>query len=73
MVKRLIQYLVIERKTEYIQYENSLKLNSARDYTSYSTLKTIRLEFRHFHLLLCFNNDVQYLAIFKFIIIINDI
>ena len=30
----------------------SLKSNNARDYISYSTLKTIRFEFRHFHLFL---------------------
>ena len=39
MIKRLIEYLVIERKTEYIQYESSSKSNSARDYINYSTLK----------------------------------
>ena len=39
MIKRLIEYLVTERRTEYIQYENSLKLNNARDCTNYSTLK----------------------------------
>ena len=43
MIKRLIEYLVIERRTEYIQYENSLKSNSARNCTSYSTLKTISI------------------------------
>ena len=73
MIERLIEYLIIERKNEYIQYESSLKSNSARNYINYSTLKTIRLKFRHFHLLLCFNNDVQYSTIFKFIIIISDI
>ena len=44
MIKRLIEYLIIERKTEYIQYENSLKSNSARNYTNYSTLKTISIK-----------------------------
>ena len=46
MIKRLIKYLVIKRRTEYIQYESSLKSNNARNYTSYSTLKAIRLKFR---------------------------
>ena len=46
MIKRLIKYLVIERKTEYIQYESSSKSNNARNYTNYSTLKTIRLKFQ---------------------------
>ena len=73
MIKRLIEYLTTERKTEYIQYKSSSKSNNARDYTNYSTLKTIRLKFRHFHLFLCFNSDIQYSTIFKFIIIINDI
>ena len=73
IIKRFFEYLIIERRTEYIQYKSSLKSNNARDYTSYSTLKTIRLKFRHFYLFLCFNNNVQYLTIFKFIIIINDI
>ena len=44
MIKRLIEYLTIERKIEYIQYENSLKSSNARDYTSYSTLKTISIK-----------------------------
>ena len=44
MVKRLIKYLTIERKTEYIQYENLLKSNSARNYINYSTLKTISIK-----------------------------
>ena len=43
MVERLIEYLVIERKTEYIQYESSLKSSNARDYINYSTLKTISI------------------------------
>ena len=46
MIKRLIEYLIIERKTEYIQYENSSRSNSARNYINYSTLKATRLEFR---------------------------
>ena len=44
MIKRLIEYLVIERKTEYIQYKSSLKSNSACNYTNYSTLKTISIK-----------------------------
>ena len=40
MIKRLIEYLTIERKTEYIQYESPSKPNSARNYTNYPTLKT---------------------------------
>ena len=44
MIKRLIEYLTTERRTEYIQYESSSKSNSARDYTSYSTLKTISIK-----------------------------
>ena len=44
MIKRLIKYLVTERRIEYIQYENSLKSNSARDYINYSTLKTISIK-----------------------------
>ena len=47
MIKRLIEYLATERRTEYIQYESSSKSSNARDYTSYSTLKATRLEFRH--------------------------
>ena len=39
MIKRLIEYLVIERRIEYIQYESSLKSSSAHDCTSYSTLE----------------------------------
>ena len=44
MVKRLIEYLTIKRRTEYIQYESSLKSNSARNCTNYSTLKTISIK-----------------------------
>ena len=44
MIKRLIEYLVIERKTGYIQYESSLKSSSARNCTSYSTLKAISIK-----------------------------
>ena len=40
MIERLIEYLTTERRTEYIQYKSSSKSNSARDYTSYSALKT---------------------------------
>ena len=46
MIKRLIEYLITERRIEYIQYENSLKSNNARDYINYSTLKAIRLKFQ---------------------------
>ena len=48
MIKRLIEYLTIERKTKYIQYENSLKSNSARNYINYSTLKTISIKISTF-------------------------
>ena len=48
MIKRLIEYLITERKTEYIQYENSLKSNNARDYINYSTLKTISIQISTF-------------------------
>ena len=48
MIKRLIEYLVIERRTEYIQYESSLKSNSARDCINYSTLKTISIKISTF-------------------------
>ena len=44
MVKRLIEYLIIEKKIEYIQYESSSKSNNARDYTNYSALKTISVK-----------------------------
>ena len=44
MVKRLIEYLVIERKIEYIQYESSLKSSSARNYINYSILKAISIK-----------------------------
>ena len=44
MIKRLIEYLVIERRIEYIQYENSSKSNNARNYTSYPTLKTTSIK-----------------------------
>ena len=40
----MIEYLTIERRTEYIQYKSSLKSNSARDCISYSTLKTISIK-----------------------------
>ena len=48
MIKRLIEYLTIERKIEYIQYESSLKSNSARNYINYSTLKTISIKISTF-------------------------
>ena len=44
MIKRLIEYLTTERKTDYIQYENSSKSSNARNCTSYSTLKTISIK-----------------------------
>ena len=44
MIKRLIEYLVIERRIEYIQYESSSKSNNARDYTNYSILKTTSIK-----------------------------
>ena len=54
MVKRLIEYLVIERKTEYIQYKSSLKSNSARNYINYSTLKTISIKISTFSFVFMF-------------------
>ena len=44
MIKRLIDYLTIERKTEYIQYKSSSKSNNARNYISFSTLKAISIK-----------------------------
>ena len=44
MIKRLIEYLIIKRKIKYIQYENSLKSNSARNCINYSTLKTTSIK-----------------------------
>ena len=44
MIKRLIEYLTIERRTEYIQYKSSSKSNNARNYINYSTLKTISIK-----------------------------
>ena len=44
MIKRLIEYLIIKRKIEYIQYENSLKSNNVRNCINYSTLKTISIK-----------------------------
>ena len=41
MIERLIEYLVIERRTKYIQYESSLKSGNARDYINYPALKAI--------------------------------
>ena len=58
MIKRLIEYLIIKRRTEYIQYKSSSKPNNARNYISYPTLKTIRLEFRQmFEILQTIKND----------------
>ena len=54
MIKRLIKYLVIERKIEYIQYENSLKSNNARNYINYSTLKTISIKISTFSFVFMF-------------------
>ena len=48
MIKRLIEYLTIERRTEYIQYKSSLKSNNARDYINYSTLKAISIKISTF-------------------------
>ena len=44
MIKRLIKYLIIERRIEYIQYKSSSKSNSARNCISYSTLKTTSIK-----------------------------
>ena len=44
MIERLIEYLATKRRTEYIQYKNSLKPSNARNYTNYSTLKTISIK-----------------------------
>ena len=44
MIKRLIEYLTIERRTEYIQYESSSKSSSVRNYINYSTLKAISIK-----------------------------
>ena len=40
----MIEYLTTERRTKYIQYENSSKSSSARNCTNYSTLKTISIK-----------------------------
>ena len=48
MIKRLIKYLTIERKIEYIQYKSSLKSNNAHNYINYSTLKTISIKISTF-------------------------
>ena len=48
MIKRLIEYLIIKRRTEYIQYESSSKSNSARDCINYSTLKAISIRISTF-------------------------
>ena len=42
MIKRLIEYLAIEREVSLYTIKSSSKSNNARDYTSYSTLKAIR-------------------------------
>ena len=44
MIKRLIEYLIIERRIEYIQYESSSKSNSTLNYTNYSILKTTSIK-----------------------------
>ena len=44
MIKRLIKYLVIERKIEYIQYKSSLKSSNARNCINYSTLKATSIK-----------------------------
>ena len=48
IIKRLIEYLTIERKIEYIQYESSLKSSNARNCINYSTLKTISIKISTF-------------------------
>ena len=48
MIKRLIEYLVTERRTRYIQYESSSKSNNARNCINYSTLKTISIKISTF-------------------------
>ena len=48
MIKRLIEYLTIERRIEYIQYKSSLKSNNARNYINYSTLKTTSIKISTF-------------------------
>ena len=48
MIKRLIEYLVIERKIEYIEYKSSSKSNNARNCINYSTLKTISIKISTF-------------------------
>ena len=40
----MIEYLTIERKIKYIQYESSLKSNNVRNCINYSTLKTISIK-----------------------------
>ena len=54
MIKRLIEYLIIEQRIEYIQYKNSSKSNNARNYTSYSTLKTISIKISTFSFVFMF-------------------
>ena len=48
MIKRLVEYLVIERRIKYIQYESSLKSNNTRNCTNYSTLKAISIKISTF-------------------------
>ena len=54
IIKRLIEYLVIERRIEYIQYENSSKSNNARNCTNYSTLKAISIKISTFSFVFMF-------------------
>ena len=54
MIKRLIKYLIIERKTEYIQYESSSKSNNAHNYINYSTLKTTSIKILTFSFVFMF-------------------
>ena len=78
MIKRLIEYLTIERKTEYIQYKSSLKLNNARNCISYSTLKTISIKISTnlilIHNVTFFNQTINFLTInFNVIFLLNSI
>ena len=42
MIKRLIEYLIIERELNLYTIKSSLKSNNARNYINYSALKAIR-------------------------------
>ena len=42
MIKRLIEYLIIERELNLYIIKSSLKSNNVRNYISYSTLNAIR-------------------------------